>query len=116
RAGRRVLPLPHRPLPGGRCHTGRGVAGATRRRRGGTAGLQLPPHADHGGPVAGPCLRQDKHPQLGAGGPRGPDPRGVGHGQGAASRYHLHPRCQRGAGAGGDEEPDGQTGREPGEL
>ena len=41
----RVLPLPHGPLPGGHHDAGPRAAQAPGGRRGGGAGLQLPPHA-----------------------------------------------------------------------
>ena len=66
RARGRVLPLPHRTLPGGRGHSGRGAAQASRRRRGRPARLQLPYHPHHGSADAGPGLRQDQHPLAGA--------------------------------------------------
>ena len=61
------------------CHTGRcpvgittqdpGAAQAPRRRRGGRARLQLPPHAHPRGADAGAGVRQDERAQPRAGGP-----------------------------------------------
>ena len=94
------------------CHTGRCPVGiATQdvelrkrleRRRGGPAGVQLPPHADHGGPAHRARVREDEHPLARARGPRGADRRGGRDGEGAADRHRLHPGRDRGAVAGAD--------------
>ena len=93
RAGRPVLPLPHRALPGGHHHPGPGAAQAAGGRRGGRARLQLPAHAHAGGADAGPGVRQDRRAQPGAGGPVRADGRGRGHGQGAAGRHRTTSRA-----------------------
>ena len=105
RAGRAVLPLPHRPLPGRHHDAGPGAAQAPGRRRGRRAGLQLPAHAHARGADAGPRLRQDQHPQPRARGPLRAHHRGRGDGEGAAGRHHLHPGRHRGAHARRDQAP-----------
>ena len=109
RARRRVLPLPHGPLPGRHRHPGRRAAQAPQRRRRGPAGVQLPPHADDGGPAHRPRVREDEHPLARARGPRRADRRGGRDGEGAADRHRLHPRRDRGAVAG----PDRAAARAP---
>ena len=101
RRGGLLLPLPYGPLPGGRGHPGPGAAPAPRSRQGGRARLQLPAHADDGGPVAGARLRQDQHPFARAGGSRRAHHGSLGHVQGSAGRHQLC-RRPRGVGAGGN--------------
>ena len=108
------------------CHTGRcpvgittqdaGAAQAPPRRGGRPARVQLPPHADARGADARPGLRQDQRPQPRARGPRGAHGRGLGDGAGAAGGHRVHPRGQRGAGAGRDPHPARPVPREPGRL
>ena len=108
------------------CHTGRCPVGITTqdpelrkrlaRRRGRPARVQLPAHADARGPDARPGLRQDQRPQPRARGPRGAHGRGLGDGAGAARGHRVHPRRQRGAGAGGDPHPARPVPRQPGRL
>ena len=94
----RVLPLPHGPLPGGHHHPGPRAAQAPGGRRGGGAGLQLPPHAHARGAADRAGVREDEHPLAGAGGPRGADGGGGGDGQGAADRARITSRaCRRSA-------------------
>ena len=103
RAGRPVLPLPHRPLPGRHHDAGSRAAQAPGRRRGRRAGLQLPAHADARGADARPRVRQDQHPQPRARGSVRAHRRGVGDGEGAAGRDGLHPGRDRARDAGRDQ-------------
>ena len=95
RSRRPVLPLPHRPLPGGNHHAGSGAPQAPGRRGRGESRLQLPHRADHGAADARAGMRQDERALPGARGPRGADGRGLGYGARAARGNDLHGRPDR---------------------
>ena len=97
RAGRAVLPLPHRPLPGRDHDAGPRAPQAPRRRRGRRARLQLPAHADARGADARARVREDERPLARARGPLRAHRRGGRDGEGAAGRDELHPGRHRGA-------------------
>ena len=116
-------------VPAGKCyhcHTGRcpvgvatqdpGAAQAARRRGGGRAGLQLPPHADARGADARARVRQDERPLARARGPLRPHGRGGRDGEGAARRHELDSRRQRGADAREDRADAREAPREPDRL
>jgi hypothetical protein len=93
--GGHLLPLPHRPLPGGRGDPGPAPARQAQPGRRGRAGLQLPPLPGHRVPDAGPGLRQDQRSFPGAGGLGGPNHGGFGPGHGAPGRVPAHGRASR---------------------
>ena len=113
RAGRPVLPLPHRPLPGRHHHPGPGAAQAPARRGGRQPRLQLPPHAHARGADARARVREDQRALARARGPRGADHRGRRDGARAAGRHELHPRRVRGEGARRDQDDARPLPREP---
>ena len=90
---RPVLPLPHRPLPGRDHDAGPRAAQAAGRRRGGGAGLQLPPHAHARGPDARARVREDERALARARGPLRAHGRGGGDGEGAARRARAGSRA-----------------------
>ena len=112
----RVLPLPHRPLPGRHHDAGSGAAQAADRRRGRGARLQLPAHADARGPDARARVRKDERALARARGSLRADGRGRGHGEGAARGHGLDPRRDRGARARGDQAAAREAPRVPGRL
>ena len=95
----RLLPsLPHRPVPGGRDHAGRGAGAAPRSGAGAKRVPQLPEDADHGADHARARLRQAERASPRARRPGRADRRGGrdggrpagGHVLGA---WHLRLRC-----------------------
>ena len=108
------------------CHTGRcpvghhdpgsGAAQAPRRRGGGRARLQLPPHADARGADARARVREDERPLARARGSLRPHRRGGRDGEGPARRHRVHPGRHRGEGALGDQAAPGEAPRVSGGL
>ena len=90
RAGRLLLPLPHRPLPGRRRDPGPGVAQAPRPDKAAERVYNFLHTLTHGMPDDGACLRQDQHPQSRAGRSGGADDGSLGHGHGAARRHRSY--------------------------
>ncbi len=95
RAGRPVLPLPHRTLPGRDHDAGPGAPKEARRRGGLGARLQLPDDADDGAADARARVREDERALARARRPGGADDRGLGDGASAAGGDELHRRPDR---------------------
>ena len=111
RAGRPVLPLPHRPLPRRDHDAGSRAAQAPRGRGRFAARLQLPHHDDDGAADARPGVRQDERALARARGSGGADGRGVRDGEGAAGGHDVHGRSDRARDPRRGEASAGEEGR-----
>ena len=96
RAGRPVLPLPHRPVPRRDHDAGPRAPQAPGGGRGRRARLQPAHRDDDGAADARSRVRQDRRALARARGPVRAHGRGGGDGQGPARRHQLHPRRHRG--------------------